>query len=145
MARTMSKLSGWKSRLEIIERYQHDLLTKNAIYKLPAEDELNVKATIAQTREPLTTLVATADNEDDERQLFSLDKASRGEQVKWPVFSGESGEDFFKFKRDFIDAATQNRTSTKNQISKLRENLKGNAKSLVPDSIMDIERGLAIL
>ena len=65
--------------------------------------------------------------------------------MKWPVFSGEVGEDFFKFKKDFLDAAKQNRTSVKNQMTKLKENIKGYAKSLIPNSISDIERGLEIL
>ena len=60
-----------------------------------------------------------AEDQDLKRQLFSLDTSNRGEQIKWPVFGGEPGEDFFKFKKDFLDAAKQNRTSTKNQIIKL--------------------------
>ena len=40
------------------------------------------------------------------------------------MFAGDLGEDFFKFKDDFIDAAKQNKTSSRNQIIKLRENLK---------------------
>ena len=66
--------------------------------------------------------------------------------MKWPVFAGDAGEDFFKFKKDFLlYAAKQNRTSTRNQITKLRENLRGYAKTLVPTSISDISKGLDIL
>jgi hypothetical protein len=36
--------------------------------------------------------------------------------MKWPVFAGDYGEDFFKFKKDFLDAANQKRTSSKNLI-----------------------------
>ena len=72
--------------------------------------------------------------------------SARGVQVKWPVFAGDAGEDFFKFKKDFLlYAAKQNRTSTRNQITKLRENLRGYAKTLVPTSITDISKGLDIL
>ena len=58
------------------------------------------------------------------------------------TFSGEPGEDFVKFKKDFLDAAVQNKTSTKNQVTKLKESIKGYAKSLVPTSISDITRAL---
>ena len=61
------------------------------------------------------------------------------------MFAGDFGEDFFKFKKDFLDATKQNRTSLKNQITKLRENLRGYAQSLVPSSITEISRGLEIL
>jgi hypothetical protein len=65
--------------------------------------------------------------------------------VKWPVFAEDYGEDFFEFKKDFLNAAKQNRTSSKNQITKLRENLKAYSKSLGPSSITEINRGLEIL
>ena len=68
-----------------------------------------------------------------------------GDQVKWPSFSGEAGEDFVKFKKDFIDACKQNRVSLRNQITKLRENVKGYAKSLIPASLTDVEKALSIL
>jgi hypothetical protein len=42
----------------------------------------------------------TTEDEDEKRQLFSLDTSVWGEQVKWPVFAGDYGEDFFKFKLD---------------------------------------------
>jgi hypothetical protein len=49
--------------------------------------------------------VSVAEDEDVKRQLFSLDTSVRGEQVKWPVFAGDYGEDFFEFKKEFLDAA----------------------------------------
>ena len=39
----------------------------------------------------------------------------------------------------------QNKTSTKNQVTKLKENIRGYAKSLVPSSINNITRALEIL
>ena len=45
-----------------------------------------------------------AEEEDNKRQLFSLDTTARNEQVKWPTFNGDTGEDYFKFKKDFLDA-----------------------------------------
>ena len=77
-------------------------------------------------------------DEDLRRQLYSLDTSSRMDQVKWPTFSGEPGEDFIKFRKDFKDACKQNKTSLRSQISELRENLRGYAKSLVPMSQTDV-------
>ena len=98
-----------------------------------------------RTKTSLLEIITTAEDEDDKRQLYSLDTSNRGDQIKWPGFSGEIGDDFYKFKRDFTDAAKQNRTSVKNQIAKLRENLRGYAKSLVPVSISDIDKAMDIL
>ena len=95
-------------------------------------------------KDTLSKIVSTAEDEDLKRELYSLD-TNKVEQVKWPVFGGEVGEDFFKFKRDFLDAAKQNKISAKNQITKLRENIKGYAKTLVPASVTEISKGLDIL
>ena len=57
----------------------------------------------------------------------------------------EAGEDFYKFKKDFYDAAKANRTSLKNQTTKLRENLRGYAKSLVAASVTDVDKAFKIL
>ena len=45
----------------------------------------------------------------------------------WEIF-------FFKFKRDFINAAKQNRTVVNDQMTKVKENIKDYAKSLIPAS-----------
>ena len=55
------------------------------------------------------------------------------------------GQVFSKFKKDFLDAAVQNKTSTRNQVTKLKENIEGYAKSLIPSSINNITRALEIL
>ena len=93
----------------------------------------------------MDSIATTAEDEDLRRQLYSLDTSNRGEQVRWPCFSGDSGEDFFKFRREFYDAAKENKTSLKNQITKLRENLKGYARSLIAASITDITKAMEIL
>ena len=143
--KVMLKLSAWKTKMDQIESMNQEFETRTAIHKLSVQDHQTVKSAIATAKTSLEELNETAEQEDDQRQLFSLDTSSRIEQVKWPTFSGECGEDFFKFKKDFEDASKQNKTSSRNQISKLRENLRGYAKSLIPDSIEDITRALDIL
>ena len=93
----------------------------------------------------MANIISVAEEEDLTRQLYSLDTSQRGEQVKWPSFAGDYGEDFFKFKDDFNDASKQNRVSSRNQITKLRENLKGYAKTLIPASVTSIIKAFEIL
>ena len=145
VVKVMHKLSDWKGQLESISVLHQQLLTKTALHPLPSEDQTQIDAAFERTKASLADIVTTAEEEDDRRQLYSLDTTNRGDQVKWPVFGGEVGEDFFKFKADFTDAAKQNRTSIKNQTSKLRENLRGYAKSLLPGSVSDIDKALSIL
>ena len=145
ISRTMQKLSGWKSSLQGIDNLYQDFLIKTAVHRLQESDHTAVSAAVEKTKSLLADIASIAEDQDQKRHLFSLDTSNRGEQIKWPIFSGDPGEDFFKFKKDFLDAAVQNRTSTKNQIAKLKENLQGYAKSLVPSSINSITRALEIL
>ena len=113
--RTMQKLAGWKLQAESIGALYQEFLTRTALYPLPIGEQSKVAAAVARTKSALSAIVNAAEEEDLKRQLYSLDTSNRGEQVKWPGFSGEVGEDFFKFKKDFIDAAKQNQTSIRNQ------------------------------
>ena len=130
--KTMQKLAGWKASMESIRATYQEFQTTTALYKLSQSEHTALEAAVKSTKDSLDSIILVAESEDDKRGLYSLDTSVRGEQVKWPVFAGDAGEDFFKFKKDFLDAAKQNRTSTRNQITKLRENLKGYAKTLVP-------------
>ena len=145
VSRTMAKLSGWKSTLQSIRSLYQDFQTKTAVHKLSSDEHTTIYAAVERTKVTLSEIVSITEDQDQQRQLFSLDTSNRGEQVKWPIFSGEPGEDFFKFKKDFLDAAVQNKTSTKNQVTKLKENIEGYAKSLVPSSVDDITRAFEIL
>ena len=145
VTKTMQKLAGWKITMESIRATYQEFQATTAVHRLLQAEHLAVDAAVESTKDSLAAIIAVAESEDQKRELYSLDTSIRGEQVKWPVFAGDAGEDFFKFKRDFQDAAKQNRTSTRNQITKLRENLEGYARTLVPTSITNINRGLEIL
>ena len=108
-------------------------------------EQSEVSAAIERAKVALDDIVSTAEEEHLSRQLYSLDINTREDQIRWPTFSGECGEDYFKFKRDFQHAAKQNKTSARNQLSKLKENLEGFAKSLIPATVTDIERSFTIL
>ena len=145
VTRTMQKLSDWKRSLESITSTYQDFQTKTAVHKLSDSEHSAVNSAVEKTKSLLGDIISVAEDQDQKRQLFSLDTTSRVEQVKWPVFSGDPGEDYFKFKKDFLEAAAQNKTSLRNQVTKLKENLRGYAKSLVPNSISSISRALEIL
>ena len=145
VSRTMQKLSAWKSSLQSIVQLYQEFQTKTAVHSLPESDHTLVNSSVEKTKSLLADIVSVAEDQDQKRQLFSLDNSNRGEQIKWPVFSGDYSEDFFKFKKDFLEAAAQNKTSARNQVAKLKENLRGYAKSLIPHSISSITRALEIL
>ena len=145
ITRSMQKLAGWQNLMDSILILWQDLMVKTAAYPLEEHEMSVAKAAVESSRAALTNARTLVEGEDLRRQLYSLDVTSRAEQVKWPSFAGEPGEDFVKFEKDFLDACKQNKVSLRNQIVKLRENLKGYAKTLIPASTTDITAALAML
>ena len=83
--------------------------------------------------------------EDDSRELYTLD-AAKTDSVKLPTFGGRDDEDFVKFKVEVEEAFVQNRVSKSTKLKKLREVLTGQAKKLVPESLVgDIEKAWDVL
>ena len=77
--------------------------------------------------------------------MYTLD-AAKTDNVKLPTFAGQDDEDFVKFKAEIEEAFVQNRVSKSTKLKKLREVLTGQAKKLVPESLVgDIEKAWDVL
>ena len=83
-------------------------------------------------------VILAVKTEDSERNLQSL-LPIKSEKVKYPSFSGEVGEDLFKFKNKMIECFHKNRVPRSDMTDKLRENLKGGALKRVPETVKDID------
>ena len=81
---------------------------------------------------------------DTSRNLNSLG-TRKVELVKLPQFSGKVGEDFVTFRRKMEKAFISNRIATDDQVQKLRENLFGGAKLIVPEGMDDIDSAWEVL
>lgn len=66
-------------------------LTKTADIPLPAPEQTKVEA----AKFVLAGFASAAEEDDEKKQLYTLDTSNRGKQVKGSVFSGEVGENFF--------------------------------------------------
>ena len=82
--------------------------------------------------------------EDSNRCLYSLAK-SKTATVKLPVFAGTQAEDFSKFRREVEKGMKINRVRKYDQVSKLRECLRLDAKELIPSTMDDVEEAWKIL
>ena len=80
----------------------------------------------------------------DGRCLFTNDQ-TKSANVKHPKFSGDPAEDFSKFRFDMEKALRQNRVTRADQVAKLRDSLSGHAKSLVPNTMLDINTAWEVL
>ena len=66
-----------------------------------------------------------------------MDKDS-GTKLDYPQFSGKFSEDFLKFKDKMEKDFRANKVVNVDQVDKLREQLSGFAKTLVPDNMRNI-------
>ena len=65
--------------------------------------------------------------------------------MTYPTFAGKDEEDFFKFEKELKDAFRQNRVQRGDQAKKLKENLQGQAKRMIPSNNDNIDDCLSIL
>ena len=77
--------------------------------------------------------IGSIKGEDDNRALYTLD-STKHEHVKYPTFQGLESEDYALFKSKVEKAFETNRVIKTDRIAKLRNCLKGNALTLVPES-----------
>ena len=89
---------------------------------------------LSEVHEKVEQTVKAVKDEDDARELYSLDEA-KVDKIKLPTFGGKECEDYEKFKSDLLKGFAQNRVTQADKLSKLRECLYGDAKRLVPHSI----------
>ena len=94
--------------------------------------EVMVESIIREVKE----VIKSVEEQDLVRRLFTLD-TSKTDTVKLPIFGGKEEEDFQRFKDQMEKAFDQNRVSRADQLSKLRESLRGQAKRMVPEDITE--------
>ena len=137
VGRAMRSIKPWKEDLEKIvalHRSLKEVILSNGI----SESEVSLtaaEALVETVTDELITAVEAIEHEDNVRALFTLD-TTKPDPVKLPTFEGRDEEDFTVFREKVEKAFIQNRTTKSDQLSKLREVLRGNAKKLVPESMI---------
>ena len=141
---TMPKIEDWKMR---INQLHESILTmkKNILsYDLDDDKLVSSEASVRSLEDELDICVQNIEWEDESRGLYSLTKGKSAE-VKYPQFGGDKGEDFVKFENDLRKAFKKNQVATEDQVSKLKENLVGTVKNLIPNQMRNIDSALNIL
>ena len=107
-------------------KYHFDESKKEAI----SGEYSEIKQKFGETKDKVT-------KEDEVRGLFTMEP-TRTDIIKYPTFAGLPSEDFLKFKETMMTRFKENKVKKKEQVSKLRECLKGAALGRVPDGIQEI-------
>ena len=135
----MRELSNWQKSVERLSKSFRDFekeVQKTGSLSDPSfiEDQGEFERIRVKVKE----VTMAVRNEDQKRNLQSLLPA-KTEKVKYPSFSGDSGEDLTKFKEKMNECYRKNRIPQSDMVDKLRENLKGQALKRVPESVKSID------
>ena len=107
----------------------------------------NMKKNVSESVNALQTQIENLKLEDKTRGLFSaVSKNLSRENVVFPEkFSGEPGDNVFKFKEKFLQALLDSQVREKDKVEVLRKNLVGHAKNLIGAHYTDIDKALKSL
>jgi hypothetical protein len=141
VGKAMRSAAGWKKDLESLTVLYREF-SDAVVHHDMNETELEISSTemlFNKLKLDVKDCINDVEKQDEFRELYTLD-AKKTDSVKYPVFSGKDDEDFSKFKEDMEKAFVCNRVSRADKISKLRENLRGDALKLIPEALtMDID------
>lgn len=140
----MSKVETWKSRMRKIKENHFSLKKTILSNNLDRGRFQNVENSVATLESEVNMRVEEVIFEDGSRELYSEAKGKSAE-VKLPTFSGANEEDYWKFEKELKEGFRTNRVSRDAQSKKLKEVLKGQAKTLIPTTEDNIDRCLKIL
>ena len=140
----MSKKEEWKKRLKSVKDKGWGIQRNTISFNLDQTKMMSSKATISVLEAELELVIENIEFEDEARCLYSLNK-SKTADVKLPLFGGEFGEDYRKFEKEIKKGFRINRIRKDDQVPKLRENLKGQPKNLIPSTLTNIDEAFRIL
>ena len=116
---------------------------------LDVEDKLidDMQKIVSDSVDALQTQIEDLKLEDKNRGLYSaVSKHLPRESVVFPdKFSGDPGENVFKFKEKFLQALLDSQVREKDKVEVLRKNLVGHAKTLIGAHYTDIDKALKSL
>ena len=147
ISRGLRNLSSWRKDLDKINSMFMDfteLYSANDLTEADVEmgsTQLMVNKIVKEIRD----IGKTLEEEDISRELYTLDVAIT-DKVKLPTFEGKDEEDYARFKFEVEKGFVHNRVTRADKLLKLRECLRGHARKLIPDSlIQDIDDAWTVL
>ena len=150
ITRAMKDMKLWDSCLTLVEDVYREFERLVKIHGEPDNavdtgyDLAAIKGLLQDLRIDYKDAKDSVVKEDKERALFSLEQA-KAETLKYPSFAGEAGQDLVKFIEKMMYRFKRNQVAKQDQLEKLRENLKGQALRLVPETTKDIDAAWTIL
>ena len=132
-------LAKWQEQWNQIERSYRKYENMAVRHNFSEINRDAVRTTYEEKREMFeVTRDALVKEDSTVRGLYTLEP-TRSDIMKYPTFSGASSEDFLQFKETMELRFRENKVKKKEQVSKLRECLRGAALARVPEGVKVIE------
>ena len=100
----------------------------------PDSDFQRLKKEVKDFEKDLVRTIGTIKNQDEERNLGSLEKAPTS-LMDYPHFGGLESQCFFQWEEKMVRALRTNKVPAIDQVAKIRSVLSGHPLSMVPESV----------
>ena len=140
----MGRIEGWQKRAKQIRDDVFSMKRSTLKHKLDDTRLRAAESSVTYMQAELENAIEVIQFEDESRCLYSLNKKSSA-KVSYPTFSGESEEDFDKFRKEMIEAIKTNQIKRSDQVKVIRNNLSGQPKSMISASLDDVDKAWKIL
>ncbi len=140
----MGQTKSWRSKLEKLKDNVKEVKKDTRVYNRDTVPLTLATAALNSAEGELDYVIDQIEHEDQARGLYSQSQ-TKAANIAFPIFSGQDGEDFVKFKKDMENALRVNKVMREDQAKKLRENLRSDALKLVPATIESIDEAMEVL
>ena len=146
VSRAMRKMKAWRDQLERVKKLwrEVDEIISTANIQDKPDEVTAAEDTVQSLQNLFLEVKKQVENEDLKRCLHSLEISTTA-KVSLPNFEGRDDEDWTIFREKLEKALAANRVKTSDKCDKLRECLRGHAKSLVPNTQSDFKAAMNAL
>ena len=140
----MKSIELWKKKYDKLLEMSRSIAKKTSSYCLDDAKSRTATAFINTLGAEFELSLTDIKHEDKVRCLFSLNKSSTS-TIKYPTFSGLDEEDYSLFEKEMLRCFRINRCRREDQVKKLRDCLKAHPRSMIPQSMENIDEAWRIL
>ena len=137
----------WEKKAAELEDSRNVIDAESIGLQIEDKELYDMKETVQACLDLIENKTENLKREDNARGLFTaVNKNLSRENVAFPAnFSGEFGENVFKFKEKFLQALTDSQIREKDKVETLRKHLSGNAKNIIGAHYTDINKAMESL
>ena len=137
----------WEKKVAEMEESRDAIDAESVGSKIEDKELFDMKEIVQACVDLMENKKGNLELEDNKRGLFTtINKNLSRENVVFPEnFSGEFGENVFKFKEKFLQALNDSQVREQDKVETLRKHLSGHAKTLIGAHYTDINKALSSL